>query len=211
MDPQLIVYRVTRLVRFDTSALEDMRDDATATIPAVVVAFLSFLLAGFGGWLWWVVEDYGSKGKAFWQSCLLGSVFGTALWVAWIAVAYIVLVNVFHYSANLERCIRTCGLATLPVALSFFMFIPAINIAIGIAALALMFLLMDIAIQVSVDALPSHVIAATFAGFLVFCIVLALLVQEDTWLAPGVFLFRAPASSLSHAISSVKSISSLVP
>ncbi|HEY8838069.1 MAG TPA: hypothetical protein VIO16_10425, partial [Dehalococcoidia bacterium] len=51
--------------------------------------------------------------------------------------------------------------------------------------------------QVSVDAQPGHVIAATFLGFAVFCVCLSLLTGRDYWFAPGIFLFRAPASALS--------------
>jgi hypothetical protein len=77
------------------------------------------------------------------------------------------------------------------------MFIPGVNLGIGLASFALMFLLMDIGIQVSVEAQPGHVIAATFLGFAVFCVLLSLFVQSGDAFAPGIFLFRAPASALS--------------
>jgi hypothetical protein len=198
MDPQVIVDRLRRFVlRLDTGVFEEMRDDPNATIPALVVAGICFFLAGFGGWLWWAVEGYGDKAKIFWQSTLLGSLFAFGLWLAWIAVAWLLLVNVWHYTANLERMIRSCAFATLPLALGIFILIPWFNLGIGLAVFALFFLLMDIGIQVSVDAPPGQVIIATFAGFLVFSLVLSLLVQTDTALAPNIFLFRVPANALS--------------
>ncbi len=196
MDPQVVVNRLLRLVRLDTTVFEEAREDPAALIPSVVIALASFFLAGLGGWFWWITEGYGDKGKAFLESVFAGTFLGVGAWLLWVAVAYLLLTTVFHYTANLERLVRATGLATVPMALMLIMFIPGINLGIGLAALGLMFLLMDIAIQVSVEATPGHVIMATFAGFVVFCLVLSLLTQSGTWLAPGVFLFRVPASSL---------------
>lgn len=197
MDPQIVVDRVLRLLRLDTTVFEEARDDLAGTIPSLVIALISFFLAGLGGWFWWVAEGYGEKAKAFWQSAILGSLFGFGMWIVWIGVAYAVLVYIFRYGVNFERMVRASGLAAVPAAIGLLMFIPGINLGVGLAAFGLMFLLMDIGVQVSVDAQPGHVIFATFMGFLVFCIFLSLFTQRDSWFAPGVFLFRSPASALS--------------
>ena len=188
MDPQVIIDRLLRFARLDTAVFEEMRDDGNATIPAIVIAAASFLLAGFGGWLFWLVEGGSYVGSGY--KGIVGTILATVMWVVWIAVAYLILVNVFHYAGNLERCIRACGLAAVPAALTLLMFLPGINFAIGLISIALVFLLMDIGIQVSIDAQPGHVILATFAGFAVFSAVLSLAVESTTWLAPGVYLFK---------------------
>lgn len=206
MDAQVIIDRLLRFVRLDTGVFEEMRDDATATIPAVIIAAISFLLAGLGGWLWWLIQDYGNKGKVFGESAILGSLFGLAMWVVWVLIAYFILVNVFHYTADIQRMLRACSFATVPLALGLLMFIPGINLGVGIAAFGLFFLLMDIGIQVSVDAQPGHVILATFAGFAVFCLVLSLLATRDDPLAPSVFLFRTPATALADLSSAFKTV-----
>src|SRR5437879_3434618 len=143
MDPQVIVDRLMRFLRLDTSVFEDMRDDPNGLIPALIVVAVSFLISGIGGWLWWVISDYGDKTKALLESALLGTAVATALWVAWVAVAYFILVSVFHYSTDIQRMIRSCGFAAVPAALMIFMPIPGINLGVGIAAFGLMFLLMD--------------------------------------------------------------------
>ena len=73
MDPQVIVDRLVRLVRLDTTVFEEARDDLAGTIPALVIAVISFFLCGLGGWFWWLTQGYGDKAKVFWQSALLGS------------------------------------------------------------------------------------------------------------------------------------------
>jgi len=197
MNPQVYTNRLLRLLRLDTTVFEEMRDDPEAMWPAVVIAAVSFLLAGLGGWLWWLTQGFGDKGKVFLESLVLGSLFATGLWLAWIGVAYLVLVYFFHYATNFTRMVRACGLAAVPMAFSVLMFIPGINLAVGIAAIALFFLLMDIGLQVSVDALPGHVVFANFAGLLLFAVVLSVFTQRGDYFAPGVFLFRSPASALS--------------
>ncbi len=204
MDTQVILDRLQRfLLKLDTGVFEEMRDDTTATVPALIIVAVSFLLFGLGGWFWWLAEGYSDGGKIFWQSVLLGSVFAIALWGVWIGIAYVLLVNLFHYTADIQRMVRSCSFATIPLIIGVLLFIPGINIGVGIAVLGLFFLLMDIGIQVSVDAQPGHVIVATFAGFIVFCLVLSLLVTKDNGLAPGVFLFRLPATGLADLFGSV--------
>jgi hypothetical protein len=204
MDTQVILDRLQRfLLKLDTGVFEEMRDDATATIPALIVAAVSIFLAGLGGWFWWLTEGYGDSGKLFWQSVLLGTVFAFVLWVVWIGVAYVLLVNLFHYTADIQRMLRACSFATIPLILGLLMFIPGVNLGVGLAVFGLFFLLMDIGIQVSVDAQPGHVIVATFAGFIVFCLVLSLLVTRDNVLAPSVFAFRLPATALSDISNAV--------
>lgn len=200
MDPQVIIDRFMRMLRLDTSVFEEMRDDPNGTWPAIGVAVVSFFIAGLGGFFWWIVEGYPDKGKLFTESVLAGTAIATAAWVGWIAIAYFTLVNLFHYTGNLERCLRACGFATVPAVLMIIMLIPGIDLGIGLAALALVFLLMDIGIQVSFDAQPGHVILATFLGFAGFCLLLAILVGKDRYFAPGVFLFRVPAPALSDLV-----------
>jgi len=203
MDPNVIVDRLMRFVRLDTGVFEEMRDDATGTIPALIVAAISFLLSGIGGYLWWLIQGYQDKGKLFAESLILGSVFGWLLWLAWVGVAFLLLANVFHYTVDMQRMIRSCSFATVPLVLGLLMFIPGINLGVGIAVFGLFFLLMDIGIQVSVDAQPGHVIAATFLGFVVFCFALSLLATRDDPLAPNVFLFRPPATAWADLASAV--------
>ena len=55
MDPNVILGRVLRLARLDTSVFDEVRDDQNETIPAVIIAAISALLAGIGSFLWWKV------------------------------------------------------------------------------------------------------------------------------------------------------------
>ncbi len=212
MDPQIYLNRLIRLCKFDTTVFEDMRDDPQGLMPAVVIALVSFFIAGIGGWLWWVISSYGDGGKLFLESAIGGTVAATVAWAVWVGVAFFLLTSVFKYEADIQRMLKACGLAVVPFALTILMFIPGINLGVGLVGIGLSFLLMDIGIQVSVEAQPGHVILATFAGFIVFCLVLSLLVGASNSsfyaFAPGPFLFRVPATGLANLSSAFGSVGS---
>ncbi len=202
LEPQLdfavLTDRLQRLLRLDTSVFEEVRLDPSATVPAVFVAVVSTLLAGIGGWVWWLVQDYGDGGKVFVQSVILGTIFSIALWIVWLLVAWVVLTQLFRDEADWQQMLRTMGMAAVPLALSIALFIPGINFGVGLASVALFFGLTTIAIQSVTEASAARVLVANLAGFAVWAIVLGLLVSSDSYLAPGIFLFDAPADYASN-------------
>jgi hypothetical protein len=191
MDFNVMVNRLMRLVRLDTSVFDEVRHDASATIPAVVVVVVSTLLAGLGGWIWWITQDYSyDESKVFVQSVILGTIFSVALWIVWLLVSWVVLTQLFREEADWQQMLRTMGMAAIPLALSFGMFIPGITFGVGLSSIALFFGLTTMAIQATTAARPAHVLIASIAGFGVWAIVLGLLVDApDNYLAPGLFLF----------------------
>jgi len=196
LDFGMLAERLQRLVRLDTNVFDEVRNDASATVPAIVVVVASTFLAGLGGWLWWLLQPYGDNGKVFFQSVIMGTVFSVALWIVWMLVAWVMLTQLFREDADWQQMLRTMGLATTPLAISFFMFVPQIDIGVGLTSIALLFGLTNIAVQATTQANPARVMVANLAGFAVWAIVLGLLVTENNYLAPGIFLFDAPSEAL---------------
>jgi hypothetical protein len=197
LDFAILVDRLQRLVRLDTSIFDEVRQDPAATVPAALVLVVSTVLAGLGGWFWWMMQDFADSGQVFVQSVILGSVFSVALWIVWLLVAWVILTQLFRDDADWQEMLRTMGMATAPLALSVAIFIPGIDLGVGLASVALFFGLTTIAIQAVTPASAARVLAANLAGFAVWAIVLGLLVTSDNYLAPGVFLFDAPSEALS--------------
>ena len=193
--------RLQRLFRLDTSVFDDVRQDPKATVPAVLVVAASTLLAGLGGWLWWIVEGFGNAGEVFVESVILGSLFSVALWIIWMLIAWVILTQLFREEADWQQMLRTMGMAAAPLGLSVAMFVPGINFGVALASVALFFGLTTIAIQAVTPADPARVLVANLAGFAVWAIVLTLLVTSDSSLAPGIFLFDAPTEALSDLAS----------
>jgi len=193
IDVNAIVQRIRRLAMLDTSVFGEIRDDASATIPAAIVVVVATFLTGIGGWLWYEMQDYNVEaGKFLLNSAIFGSVLAIALWVVWVGVTYVMLSQVFRARADLNQLIRVMGFAAAPLALGVLLFIPGLDYGIGLTSFALLFGLTTIAVQSATDASAGRVLAANGAGFAVWAIVLQLFVSgSNFWdaYAPGIFVF----------------------
>jgi hypothetical protein len=191
----VLTARLRRLLLLDTSVFEEVRDDAAATIPCISVVLGATLLAALGGWFWWLLQPFQDETRVLVQSVVMGTLFSIALWIVWMLVTWVVLTQLFREDADWQQMLRTMGLASLPFALSFWVFIPGIGGGIGLASLALLFGLSNIAIQAVTRADPARILVANAAGFAVWAVVLGLLVTSSNYLAPGVFLFDSPVEA----------------
>jgi len=190
-----------RLIRLDLTVFDDVKDEAAATVPALAVVVAASLLAGLGSWLWWIFEiDFpaGADEKnfeVFWKTFILGGIFMAALWVLWVYIVAMLLSRVFGAGADMNRLMRTMGLAFAPMAISFLVVIGMLAVPLGAFAVATTLLLTNVAIQATTDAEPQQVIVSNLAGFLVFAIVLGILanfaqIYDIGGLAPGIFFFE---------------------
>jgi hypothetical protein len=185
---QLAFDRVVRLFRLDLSVLDQVRDDASATVPSVVTAAAAMFLAGLGAFLWSAVE-FEFDGEFFWKSALLGTVFAMALWFVWVGVTYSLITQVMKGHTDIQRLVRAMGLATAPMALSILMFIPEVSFGIGLVAAAMTFSVTSLAVVGSADLPPGKSFAANAAGFAVWALVLPIIISSDNPFGPGVFAF----------------------
>ena len=196
LDLGILIDRLQRLLRLDTSVFDEVGQDPTATVPAFFVAAVSTFLAGLGGWLWWFIQDFDNPGRVFLLSTIVGSFLSVAFWIIWLAVAWVILTQFFQEEADWQQMLRTMGMAAAPLALSILMFIPGIDLGVALASVALFFGLTTIAIQAVTPASPARVLVANFVGFAIWATVLGLLATSDTPLAPGIFLIDAASEEL---------------
>jgi hypothetical protein len=199
LDLNQVMAWVRRLVSLDSRVFEDVRSNPAATIPGVFIVSVATLLAGLGGWLWWMLQDFGDSSDVLVHSALLGSLIAVVLWhLAWLGLVYIMLTQVFRQRAYVEQLLRVMGLAATPLALMGLMFIPGISFAIGLASLALTFGLTTVAISSVTTADPAQVLVANLAGFFVWAVVLTLLAGSGSNPhAPGIFLYHTTTDALS--------------
>lgn len=203
MDTREVAAWLRRLVYLDTTVFDEVRSIPTATIPGVAVVAAATFIAGLGGWLWWMQQDFGRSGDVFLHSTVIGSLIAVALWGLWLALVYVMITQVFRERAYVEQLMRVMGLAAAPLALMGLMFIPGLSLGIGITALALTFGLTSIAISSASTANGAQVLAANLVGFFVWAAALTLLASASLSSvqphAPGVFLFKAAADLTADA------------
>jgi len=187
---------LARLARLDLTVFDDVKDEAAATAPALAVMLVASFAAGLGSWLWWVTLDFHGlsekNGEALLKTFILGGILQAALWLAWVYIAAMLLSRVFGAGADLNRMIRTMGLAFAPMVITILMIIDILAVPFAVIALGATLLLSNAAIQASTDAEPRQVILANLAGFLVFAIVLGILgsvaqIYDIGGISPGIF------------------------
>jgi len=193
MDVNALVQRLRRLATLDTSVFDEVKEDASATLPAAIIVVVSTFLMGIGGWLWWEMQDNSVKGGTFFmKSAVFGSILAIVLWGVWVGVTYVMLSQVFRARADVQQLVRVMGFAAAPLAIGVLLVIPKLYYGIGLTAIAVLFGMTTLAVQSATDAPAGRALAANAAGFAVWAIVLALFVSGtypwDSY-APGIFIF----------------------
>ncbi len=196
LDTNLLIRRLRRLATLDTTVFDEVRTDANATLPALVVVIAASFLAGLGGWLWWFWADFPGAGRVFVQSVLLGTFFAVALWGVWVAITYVMLAQVYRARADLAQLVRVMGFGAAPLGLTVLMFIPGIDFGVALASMMLFFGTTFLATQSATDAPAGRVLIATAAGFAVWAIVLGLITTSNKTLAPGIFVLDRPLDAI---------------
>jgi hypothetical protein len=195
---------------------DEVRTNPAATIPCALIAAVSILIGGIGGWLWWTLRDFPESGAILLHSTIIGSAIAVALWgLAWLGLVYVMLTQVFRARAYVEQLLRVMGLGMAPMALMGLMFIPGISLAIGVAALAFTFAMMCVAVSTASNAEPGQVLMANLVGFIVWAGVLTLLANsggsELQPHAPGVFLFNVFSDAFGDFAAATNNLPSTVP
>jgi hypothetical protein len=188
-DPNVLVQRVRRLAMLDTTVFDEVRSDGAALPAAAIVAAVSILLSGIGGWLWWMFNDLPDSGDIFLKSTIFGSLFAIGLYLVWMGINYVMLSQVFRARVDMQELARVMGFAAAPMALSLLMFIPILDMGIALTSIALLFGTNIVAVQSATDAPAGRVLASNAAGFAVWALILSLLVNDTNVYAPGFFVF----------------------
>lgn len=201
MDPNLVVNRILRLARLDTTVFDEVRDDANELIPAIVIAAVSALLAGLGAMLFYQVNDVFSSEAPdglILRTFIMGGIFLGLLYGVWILITYVFLVQVYKASADLQSLVRTMGYASFPMALSLLMFIPVLGPVFAIVPIGLLFVMSIYATQSVTNADSGQVVTANAIGFAVMVLVLGIVATSgdspypDGPIGAGIFAWILP-------------------
>ncbi|MEX0749727.1 MAG: YIP1 family protein [Dehalococcoidia bacterium] len=194
MDVNSLMQKVRRLAMLDTTVFDEVRADASYTLPAAAVAVVSTLLFALGTWLWWIFEDGPDSGEFFLKSVIIGTIISLIVFGVAVGVTYVMLTQVFRARADMNELVRVMGFATLPLALGLLFFLPGgFGFGLSLLALAVTFGTLVIAVQSATDAPAGRALAATAVGFLVWIAILSLFGASadstDIGYVPNIFLF----------------------
>ncbi|MGE3857836.1 MAG: hypothetical protein AB7G21_12845 [Dehalococcoidia bacterium] len=180
--------RLRRLALLDLRVLDEVRADAAATLPAVLVAVVNLALLGLGGWLWWVMSGLGDRWGVLLKSVVLGTGFAAAAWIVWLIVATVVLNRLTRTALDVGALLRAAGFATLPLAIALLMAARPVAFGVGVTALAAWVATTQVALQRASGRTGSEVLVANLAGFAAWAVIMSLLASATNQTAPGPFL-----------------------
>ncbi len=186
-----IVGRVRRALLLDPTAFEEVRDDGAWTPICLGLAAAALLLGGLGSFLWGLLALDNRPSGFFVDTFILGGVFLILLWLAGIAVTYVVLTQIYREQIAPDALVRVVTLGHVPFALSFFVWIPGIGFGFGLLAIAAMFFYTIFGLRAAYPALdPFRTLVSVLAGFAVWAMVLPLLSSSGDAFSPGTFVFE---------------------
>jgi hypothetical protein len=186
-----------RLLRFDYTVFEEVRNDRAATPTALAIVLTSGILGGIGTVIWASQhDDFGGVDvmEVILKSLIAGSIIQTVVWFAWVYITYMLVARVFGSTVLFGELTRVMGFAFAPVALNVLVAIAPLAVPFGLLSYGAALMLTTAAVEQSAEVEPRQAMLATLAGFGVFLIFMgafANVMEVATFggLAPGVLFF----------------------
>lgn len=177
-----------QIASFDPAGYRELRASPALTPVALLTVPLAIFAYALGTYLWIAIEFEADWGL-FWKSVLIGTLIGSALWAAWIVLAYLALTMWFQETVRLDELLRVAGAASLILAIGFFALIPGITFGVSLFALAAWVAATIFALQTAFELNPQRAIVSTLPGFALFAVIMPLISTSENPFGPGIFVF----------------------
>lgn len=189
---ELVIARLRRALLLDPTAFEEARDDVAFTPYALGALAIAVLIAGFGAFLWseTVLSSSFDTDGWFFDTFILGSIFTILLFLAGIAITYVMLTQVYKESMTPDALARVVAIGYLPFGVGALVLIPEIGFAFGILSIAAMFFYSIAGIRAAFPGVDDmKALISVTAGFAVWaCILLLISDGGSDNFATGVFV-----------------------
>lgn len=186
--------RLTGVLALDSAAFRAVADDEGALDGALVTVVGATLLAGIGGLLWTQWGGHPPANATFEidlrrfivRSVLLGTIAQIGAWLLWVGVTFLYL-RAFGERVGGARLARVMGYAFAPMGVQLFIAPPGMEIAAAAVAFGYTAAAMIIGVEAATGAARGRVALSVLVGLALFAVVLGLLGNGTSDLAPGIF------------------------
>ncbi len=197
---------LTAAVKLDPAALKKVRSEQAFTAPLIGVLGASSLLAGLGSYIWFG-REFDWTMEIFWKSGIVGALLMAAGWLAAAGVAFAVL-HQRNASITFFEVARIGSLASIPLALGFFAFIPHIGFGFALLGPVLAAAVFALALQSAFDLPPFQALMAAGPGLALWSLVLPLFVSNDNAFGAGIFGLSWGDVAITSLMSGLKGLQS---
>ena len=186
--------RLMGVLALNPATFEEIADDTGAIRGALLTVIVATLLAGLGGLLW---TQWGGQPptRAIYQtdvqrfiarSVLAGGALQIVAWAALVGVTFWYLRS-FGVETSLGRLARVMGYAFAPMAIQVLICPPGLEFAMGAVALGYTFAALVAGVQAASGTTAGRSAVSVLAGFAMMVVLLGLLGNGTSDLAPGIF------------------------
>ena len=166
--------RMINAARLDRTTYEEVENDPTATLQALLVVIIVALAAGIGAFL--AVQDEAIN--PIW-GLVSGVIGGLIRWALWALITFLVgttILKTARTNASWSQLARTTGFAQTPGILQILVFIPIIGWIIGAIAGIWQLVAMVVAVRQALDYDSIwRTLGVVVIGFIIVVIVLAII------------------------------------
>ena len=167
----MLVNRMIRAARLDTSLYEEVEHDQSATSQAMQVVLIVALASGIGSALWKLFTLNPIDAVTGLVGGILAAVLG---WLAWALVTYIIGAKLLGGTATYGEMLRTLGFAQSPNVLLIFSAIPLLGGLLRFVLLIWVLLAGLIAIRQALDVGTGKAIITAILGWIVMVIIVGI-------------------------------------
>ena len=172
-------------LKLDPSALKKIRSEQAFTMPLFGLLGVACVLSGLGSYIWFG-REFDWTWEIFWKSGIVGSLLMAGGWIGATGIAFAIL-HQKNASITFSEIARVGSLASVPLALGFFAFIPHIGFGFGLLAAVLAGAFFALALQSAFDLPPFQTAMAIAPGLALWCLVLPLFVSNANPFGAGIF------------------------
>jgi hypothetical protein len=130
-------------------------------------------------------------------SAVFGSLIQIAVWGGWVAITWFWLRYILYVEdVQWQRLVRTMGFAFAPMGVQLLLVFPVLEFPVGLFAVGATIAGSVLAVRAASGASPGQAVFATLMGAFLFVLVLGVLGNSDTDLAPGIFALDPNAISV---------------
>jgi hypothetical protein len=170
----MLLERMIRAARLDSSLFEEVEADLNATSQAATVVGIVAICSAFGGAVRFGTGAGGSVGGAV-TAFIGGLILAFIGWIAWSYITYWIGTSIFKGQATPGELLRTIGFAQTPGILNILQFVPFLGGLVSLVVFFWSIIAGVIALRQALDISTGQAVITAVIGFIPMLVIYCLM------------------------------------